>query len=63
MFFNSFVKLFDNHSYNFNVNEFNNIDPNIIKFFRTEYRKDWKVALEQYLYKKSKNIETNKKAA
>ncbi len=40
---------------------FDEIDPAIIKYFRTEYGKDWKSALEHYIDKK--NIENKKKAA
>ena len=44
----------------FTDNKFDNIDPNVVKYFRVEYGKDWKVALQHHLYNKSVN---GKKAA
>ena len=40
---------------------FDKVDPDLIKFYKTEYGKEWKVALQHFLYKKS--IENDKKAA
>ena len=61
MFFNSFVKLF-NHNYSFfNNYDFDRVDPSIIKYFRAEYGKDWKNALQHHLYKES--IKKDSKAA
>ena len=40
---------------------FDNVDPQLVKYFRTEYGKDWKSALTDYLYKKGAN--NDKKAA
>ena len=47
------------------INDYNydyeNIDANLVRYFKTEYRDEWKVALENHLYKKeSENV---KKAA
>ena len=39
---------------------YDRVDPGLIRFFRTEYGKDWKAALEYHIYKKSIS---NKKAA
>ena len=39
---------------------FDKVDPDLIKFYKTEYFKEWKVALQHFLYKKS--IENDKKA-
>ena len=48
--------------YNAFINDgFDKVDPNIVRYFRTEYGKDWKVALEHHLYKE--NIKNKKQAA
>ena len=61
MFFKSLIKTL-NTSYNyFNTDRLNNVDPNIVKYFRIEYGADWKAALQQHLYKESLN--NDKKAA
>lgn len=61
MFFRSIVKMFNNAHDTFKNNELDEVDPNLVKYYRIEYGKDWKVALQHHLYKKSiKNI---KKAA
>ena len=31
---------------------FDNVDPHLVRYFRTEYGKDWQSALTEYLYKK-----------
>ena len=61
MFFESVVKIFNNTYSALNDNNIDKVDPNIVKYFRTEYGKDWKVALEHHLYKK--NINSDKKAS
>ena len=61
MFFGSIVKMFNNAHDTFKNNELDGVDPNLIKYFRTEYGKDWKVSLQHHLYKKS--IKNVKKAA
>tara|TARA_Y100000590_G_scaffold429723_1_gene542576 strand:+ start:391 stop:573 length:183 start_codon:yes stop_codon:yes gene_type:complete len=45
------------------VNEysFDNVDPHLVRYFRTEFGKDWKSALTDHLHKKE--IENDKKAA
>ncbi len=40
---------------------FDNVDPNLVRYFRTEYGKDWQSALTDHLYKKENN--NDKKAA
>ena len=60
MFFKSFITTINSKYNAFNDTGFDNVDPNIVKYFRTEYGKDWKVALQHHLYNKSVN---GKKAA
>ena len=40
---------------------FDNVDPHLVRYFRTEYGKDWQSALAEHLYKKGTN--NDKKAA
>ena len=40
---------------------FDNVDPQLVRYFRTEYGKDWRSALNEHLYKKE--ISNDKKAA
>ncbi|MDC0057305.1 hypothetical protein OAJ74_04020 [Alphaproteobacteria bacterium] len=61
MFFKSLITTLNNNYNDFNDGGFDNVDPNIVKYFRTEYGKDWKVALQHHLYKKS--LKKTKKAA
>ena len=35
-----------NYGYNFD-----NVDPNLVRYFRTEYGRNWKSALNEHLYK------------
>ena len=58
MFFKSMIKMLNS---GFNDYGFDKVDPDIIRFYRTEYGKEWKVALQHFLYEKS--IENDKKAA
>ena len=58
MFFKSMIKKLTN---TFNDSGFDKIDPSVVKYFRTEYGEDWKVALEHHLYKES--VKDDKKAA
>ena len=44
------------HEYNFD-----SVDPNLVRYFRTEYGNQWKEALTHHLYKKGAKID--KKAA
>tara|TARA_B100000965_G_scaffold251546_1_gene211604 strand:+ start:164 stop:346 length:183 start_codon:yes stop_codon:yes gene_type:complete len=40
---------------------FDNVDPHLVRYFRTEYGKDWQSALTEHLYKKGNK--SDKKAA
>ena len=61
MFIQSLIKTL-NTTYNvFNGNGIDRADPNLIKFFKTEYGNDWEIALQQHLYKK--DINNDKKVA
>ena len=61
MFFQSLINTLSS-SYNaFNDNSFDNVNPNIVKYFRNEYGTNWKVALEHHLYQK--RLKNDKKAA
>jgi len=33
---------------------FDNVDPNLVRYFRTEYGRNWKSALNEHLYNKRK---------
>ena len=58
---NNILKFFD-HSYkSMNFNTFDKIDPQLVKYFRTEYGQDWQSALTEHLYKKESS--NAKKAA
>ena len=35
-------------------NNFDNVDPNLVRYFRTEYGRNWKTALSEHLYNQSK---------
>ena len=61
MFFKSIINVL-NSTYNVtDNNRIDKADPNLVRYFRTEYGIDWKVALEHHLYKES--IKNDKKAA
>ena len=61
MFFKSLINTI-NSTYNpINNNNFNNVNPNIVKYFRNEYGANWKTSLEHHLYKE--RIKNDKKAA
>ncbi|PPR54367.1 MAG: hypothetical protein CFH16_00476 [Alphaproteobacteria bacterium MarineAlpha5_Bin6] len=55
------AKVFNNTYYDITDSRFDKVDPNIVRFYRVEYGKDWKIALENYLY--NDKINKNKKAA
>ncbi len=61
MFFQSMVKILNNTYSNINFNNTNSVSPELVKYFRTEYGKNWKVAMEHHLYKES--LKNDKKAA
>ena len=53
---------FFDHSYkSMSFNTIDKVDPQLIKYFRTEYGQDWQSALTEHLYKKE--IGNDKKAA
>tara|TARA_B100001778_G_C17982163_1_gene359703 strand:- start:230 stop:427 length:198 start_codon:yes stop_codon:yes gene_type:complete len=33
---------------------FDNVDPNLVRYFRTEYGRDWEGALSEHLHKTTK---------
>ena len=41
-------------SYSYFVNN-DNVDPNVVRYFRTEYGKHWQDALNEHLYNINKN--------
>ena len=45
MFFKSFITTLNSKYNTFNDAGLDNVDPNIVKYLRTEYGKDWKAAL------------------
>ena len=57
MFFTSMVKIFNNSINTFYNDNYSKVNPDLIRFFRTEYGSDWKAALEQHRYKE--NIKNN----
>ena len=61
MFFKSLITTLNSSYSTFNDNRYDNVDPNIVKYFRTEFGANWKAALEHHLYKE--NIKNDKKAA
>ena len=42
-------------------NHFDSVDPNLVRYFRTEYGNQWKEALTHHLYKRG--TKNDKKAA
>ena len=36
-------------------NNFDNVDPNLIRYYRTEYGRNWQDALNEHLYNINKN--------
>jgi len=61
MFFKSLIKTLSSTYSVFNDTGINNVNPNIVKYFRNEYGANWKVALEHHVYKES--LKNDKKAA
>ena len=61
MFFQSLINTLSSTYSVLNNNSFDNVNPNIVKYFRNEYGADWKVALEHHLYKE--RVRNDKKAA
>ena len=62
MFFKSLIKTIGyTYNDNFYNNNFNEVNPGIVKYFRNEYGTNWKVALEHHIYKEG--VKNDKKAA
>ena len=55
------LKFFDHSFKSMNFNTFDKVDPQLVKYFRTEYGQDWQSALTEHLYKKESS--NAKKAA
>ena len=55
------LNFFDNTYKAINNDNFDDVDPQLVRYFRTEYGNDWKSALTEHLYKKELN--NDKKAA
>ena len=53
MFFQSLINTLSSTYSVLNNNSFDNVNPNIVKYFQNEYGANWKVALEHHLYKKN----------
>ncbi len=63
MFFNSLVKMIKNYDIDYDgFSSFNHIDPNIVKYFQTEYGKEWKNALNHHLFEEDLKKEQKKAA-
>lgn len=61
MFFKSLISTINNTRNIFDYNNYQKVNPGIVKYFRNEYGSNWKVALEHHMYKES--VKNNKKAA
>ena len=55
------LKFFDNTYKAINNYGFDNVDPQLVRYFRNEYGQEWKSALFDHLYKKESS--NDKKAA
>jgi len=55
------LNFFDHTYKNINDYTFDKVDPQLIKYFKTEYGQDWQSALTEHLYKRELN--NDKKAA
>lgn len=58
---NNIINFFDNTYKAVTNYGFDNVDPQLLRYFRTEYGKDWQSALTEHLHKKDSN--NDKKAA
>jgi hypothetical protein len=61
MFFKSLINTLSSTYSSLNDSGLNNVNPNLIKYFRTEYGANWKIALQHHIYKESEK--NDKKAA
>ncbi len=55
------LKFYDYTYKSINNYTFDNVDPQIVRYFRNEYGQEWKSALSEHLYRKKSN--NDKKAA
>ena len=55
------LNFFDHTYKNINDYAFDKVDPQLVKYFKTEYGKNWEQAMSHYLYEKK--IKNDKKAA
>ena len=55
------LNFFDHTYKNINDYAFDKVDPQLVKYFKTEYGQEWQSALTEHLYKKELN--NDKKAA
>ena len=61
MFFKSLISTLSATYNALNDNNFDVVNPDIVKYFKNEYGVNWKVALEDHLYKNK--VKNDKKAA
>jgi hypothetical protein len=61
MFFKSLINTLSFTYGSLSDNGFDNVNPNIVKYFRNEYGTNWKAALEHHLHKE--RVKNDKKAA
>ena len=61
MFFKSLIKTLSSTYSALNYSSIDNVNPNLVKYFRNEYGANWKVSLEHHLYKE--RLKNDKKAA
>ena len=47
------LNFFDRTYKSINYYAFDNVDPQLVRYFRTEYGQDWQSALTEHLYKKN----------
>lgn len=55
------LNFFDNTYKSISDYGFDNVDPQLVRYFRTEYGQEWKSALTEHLY--NKESDNDKKAA
>ena len=60
-FINKFASSFGTNFISYDDGRFDNVDPNLVRFFQTEYGREWKVALDHHLYENK--MKKEKKAA
>ena len=55
-YFTNFSKLFSSNFY-FSDNTYDHVNPDLVRYYKTEYGNDWKAAIEYDQYKKGLNNE------